>query len=157
MWTIVTDRISPAPIPRPIMTYDAFLDTVQERLDLADRDDASALTRIVLETFSEILYRTERDTVSAPLPKELAHSLHAAKTEQTREKVERLNAATFLDRVQARADLNRGDAETATATVLSVLQEAAGDAVLSDLSNSLPPSYAEIFPFMPHSDADTTA
>ena len=139
------------------MTYDAFLDTVQERLDLADRDDASALTRIVLETFSEILYRTERDTVSAPLPKELAHSLHAAKTEQTREKVERLNAATFLDRVQARADLNRGDAETATATVLSVLQEAAGDAVLSDLSNSLPPSYAEIFPFMPHSDADATA
>lgn len=138
------------------MTYDAFLDTVQERLDLAERDDASALTMIVLETFSEILYRTERDKASAPLPKELTRYLHAAKPEQSREKVERLNAATFLDRVQARADLNREDAETATTTVLSVLQEAAGDTVLSNLGDSLPPSYAEIFPFMSHSDADTT-
>lgn len=47
---------------------------------------------VVLETFSEILYRTERDTVSAPLPKELSHHLGAAETEHTRERVERLDA-----------------------------------------------------------------
>jgi len=138
------------------MTYDAFIDTLQEHLDLADRDEASTLVTVILETFSEILYRTERDTLSAPLPKKLAHHLHAAKTEHTREQVERLNAAAFLDRIQARADLSREDAQTATAAVLSVLQEAVGDAVLSDLSDSLPPSYEEIFPFMSHPDPDAT-
>ena len=129
------------------MTYDAFLDAVQEHLELDDKDEASTLVTVVLETFSEILYRTERDTVSAPLPKELSHHLGAAETEHTREQVERLNAAAFLDRIQARADLSREDAQDATAAVLSVLQEAVGDAVLSDLGDSLPASYAEIFPF----------
>lgn len=137
------------------MTHDAFLDIVQERLNLTERDDASAHVRVVLETFSEILYRTERDTVSAPLPKELAHHLHAAKTEHTREKVDRLNAAAFLDRVQARADLSRDEAETATAAVLFTLQDAVGDAVLDDLANSLPSNYGKVFPFMDHPDSTT--
>ncbi|MFB6098480.1 MAG: DUF2267 domain-containing protein [Salinibacter sp.] len=134
------------------MTYDDFLDAVQERLDQSDSDEASTLVTVVLETFSEILYRTERDTLSAPLPKELAHHLHAAKTEHTREKVERLNASAFLDRVQARADLSREDARSATAAVLSVLEEAAGESVLSEVGDKLPPSYAEVFPFMSRSD-----
>jgi uncharacterized protein (DUF2267 family) len=138
------------------MTHDTFLDAVQEHLELEDPDEASALVTVVLETFSEILYRTERDTLSAPLPKKLAHPLHAAKTEHTREQVERLHASAFLDRVQARADLSRADAQTVTAAVLTVLQEAVGDAVLSDIGDSLPPSYAEIFPFMPHSDTGST-
>jgi hypothetical protein len=42
------------------------------------------------------------------------------------------------------------------AAVLSLLQEAVGDAVLSDLGHSLPASYAEIFPFMPRPDAGPT-
>ena len=138
------------------MTHDAFLDAVQERLALDDEEEASNLVTVVLETFSEILYRTERDTVSAPLPEELAHLLHAAKTEHTREQVERLNAAAFLDRVQARADLNREDARATTEAVLSVLREATGEAVLSDVSDSLPASYAEIFPFMTPPNAGTS-
>jgi uncharacterized protein (DUF2267 family) len=138
------------------MTYDAFVDTVQEHLEMDDPDEVSALVTVVLETFSEILYRTERDTLTAPLPKELAHPLHAAETEHTREQVERLNAAAFLDRIRARADLSREDAKTATAAVLSVLQEAVGEAVLSDLGDSLPASYGEIFPFMPPTEAGPT-
>lgn len=138
------------------MTYDAFLDAVQERLALDDEGEASNLVTVVLETFSEILYRTERDTVSAPLPKELAHHLHAAKTEHTRDQVNRLNAAAFLDRIQARADLSREDAQAATAAVLSVLEEAVGAPSLSDLGDSLPADYAEIFPFMSHSETGPT-
>ena len=138
------------------MTYDTFLDAVQEHLDVDDPDEVSALVTVVLETFSEILYRTERDMLSAPLPKKLAHSLHAAGPEHTREQVERLNASAFLDRVQARADLSREDAQTATAAVLSVLQEAVGEAALSDLGRSLPAGYTEIFPFMPRPDTGPT-
>jgi uncharacterized protein (DUF2267 family) len=135
------------------MTYEAFFDAVQEHLELDDSDEASTLMTVVLETFSEILYRTERDTLSAPLPKEIANHLHAAKPEHTREQVERLNAGAFLGRVQARADLSREDAKTATAAVLTVLQEAAGEPMLSDLGDVLPPSYAEVFPFMDHPDS----
>lgn len=135
------------------MTYDAFIDAVQEQLDLADREEASALVKVVLETFSEIMYRTERDTLSAPLPKEIAHHLHAAKPEHTREQVERLHAGAFLDRVEARADLSREDAKTATATVLTVLEDAAGASVLADIGDVLPPSYAEVFPFKDSPDS----
>lgn len=152
----VFHRPSLSPVFRPVMTLNAFLDAVQERLELDDEDEASNLVTVVLETFSEVLYRTERDTVSAPLPEELAHHLHAAKTEHTRERVERLTAEAFLDRVQARAGLSREDAQEAISAVLSVLQEAVGKAVLSDVSDSLPPSYMEIFPFMTHPDAGPT-
>lgn len=139
------------------MTYKTFLDAVQEHLELDDPDEASTLMTVVLETFSEILYRTERDTLSAPLPRELAHHLRAAEPEHTREQMERLTASAFLDRVQARADLSRADAQAATAAVLTVLQEAVGGSVLSDIGDSLPPSYTEIFPFMPDSDTSSTA
>lgn len=140
----------------PTPAYETFLDTAQEHLELDDPDEASTLMTVVLGTFSEILYRTERDTLSAPLPKELAHHLHAVKPEHTREQVERLNAGAFLDWVQARADLSRKDAKTATAAVLTVLQEAVGEPMLSDLGDGLPPSYAEVFPFMDRPDSAAT-
>lgn len=57
-----------------------------------DREAASELVTVVLETFSEILYRSERDTLSAPLPKALARLVQSSTPERTREKVERLNA-----------------------------------------------------------------
>lgn len=133
------------------MTHDAFIDAVQERLEHEDRDEVTRITTVILETFSEILYRSERDTLTAPLPNELAHPLETAEAEHTREKVERLNASAFLDRVQARADLNREEARTATSEVLSVLSEAVGASVLSDIGDTLPSSYAEIFPFVSHS------
>lgn len=138
------------------MTYEAFIDTVQEQLPPEDREAASELATVVLETFSEILYRSERDRLSAPLPKPLAHRLHAAKPEHTREKVERLTGDAFLDRVRARADLSREDALSATDAVLSALQDAVGDAMLSDLGDSLPSSYAEVFPFMESPDSTPT-
>lgn len=138
------------------MTPDTFVNTVRERVQFADREAASKLVTVVLETFSEILYRSERDTLSAPLPKALARLIQSAKPEHTREKVERLNAEAFLDRVQARADLNREEAQTATSVVLSVLQDAVGDAVLSDLSDKLPPSYAEVFPFVKRPNSTET-
>lgn len=138
------------------MTYEAFIDTVQERLPTDDREAAPEIATVVLETFSEILYRSERDRLSAPLPKPLAHRLQAAEPEHTREKVERLTGEAFLDRVRARADLSREDALSAADAVLSTLQEAVGDAVLSELGDSLPSSYADVFPFMEPPDSTPT-
>jgi uncharacterized protein (DUF2267 family) len=129
------------------MTHDAFVDAVQDRLQLDDPEDTIRRTKVVLETFSEILYRTERDKVSAPLPKELKRRLHAAKPENTRQEIDRLNANSFLDRIQARADLNREDAKTTVHEVLSVLEEAVGADILSEIGDQLPSSYGAIFPF----------
>lgn len=135
------------------MTHDAFVDAVRERLQLDNPDVATARTTVVLETFSEILYRTERDKISAPLPKELERRLHAAKPENTRQEIERLNASPFLDRIQARADVNREDAKTTVREVLSVLEEAVGSDVLSEIGDQLPSSYGAIFPFVTQPDS----
>ncbi len=130
------------------MTYDAFLDAAHERLFTDDREAAAEVVTVVLETFSEILYRTERDKLSAPLPKELTRPLQATQPETSREEIDRLDAEAFLDRIQARADLNREEAETATRIVLDVLREATDEPVLSEVGDHLPPSYADLFPFM---------
>lgn len=131
------------------MTYDEFVDAVQDRLQLDDPDNASRRMTVVLETFSEILYRTERDTLGAPLPKPLAHLLQSARPENTRKEVERLNAEAFLSRVQARADLSRSEAQATVSAVLSVLELAVGAEPLSDVGDHLPPSYGDLFPFVP--------
>lgn len=47
------------------MTQNEFIEAVRERLDHGRRDEASKRTIVVLTTFSEILYRTERDTLGA--------------------------------------------------------------------------------------------
>jgi uncharacterized protein (DUF2267 family) len=130
------------------MTYDDFLDTVQDRLSVDDRDEAADIATVVLETFSEILYRTERDKLTAPLPKPLKRPLQAPRPETSRREVERLNAEAFLDRIQARADVNRNEAQTATRVVLDVLRDAVGESILSEIARHLPSSYADIFPFM---------
>ena len=130
------------------MTYDAFLDTVQDRLPTDDREDAAHVATVVLETFSEILYRTERDKLTAPLPKPLKRPLQAPQPETSRRNIERLNAKAFLDRIQARADVNRDEAQAATRVVLDVLRDAVGESILSEIARQLPSSYADIFPFM---------
>lgn len=134
--------------PPLLMTYDAFLDTVHGHLSTDDRETTADIATVVLKTFSEILYRTERDKLSAPLPTELAQLLQSARPETSREETERLTEGAFLDRIQARANLNREDAQAATWGVLTVLGEATDAPVLSEIGDHLPPSYAEIFPFM---------
>jgi len=130
------------------MTYDDFLDTVQDRLPTDDRDEAADIATVVLETFSEILYRTERDKLTAPLPKPLKRPLQTSRPETSRREVERLTAEDFLDRIRARADVNRDEAQTATRAVLDVLHDAVGESILSEIARHLPSSYADIFPFM---------
>lgn len=132
----------------PPMTYDAFLDAVHERLFTDDREATAQVATVVLKTFSEILYRTERDKLSAPLPKELTRPLQAARPETSRQETERLTAEAFLDRIQARADLNRDEAQAATRVVLDVFREATDEPVLSEIGDHLPHSYADLFPFM---------
>lgn len=53
------------------MTYEAFVDTMEERLSSEDGEAASELVTVVLQTVSEILYRSKPDGLSAPLPNEL--------------------------------------------------------------------------------------
>lgn len=136
------------------MDIDEFISTVQERAELEDRSETSDLVAIVLETFSEILYRTERDKLSASLPKGLASHLHAAPAQTSRQQVERYPSAEFLNRIQARADqnLSEEEAHTLSAHVFAVLTDAIGPALLSKVVDKLPAGYDSLFPF-----SDTTS
>lgn len=130
------------------MTYDAFIDAVLDRADLQNRDVAQRITDVVLETFGEILYRTERDRIGTQLPKPLANALHAPQPENARHDGERFGPEEFLTRVKARADVNYPTAESVTPVVVNVLQSALGPGTLSDTADRLPGAYASLFGFM---------
>jgi hypothetical protein len=98
------------------MTYDVFPDAVEDRLSVDDRNGAADIETVVGATFSEILYRTEWDKLTAPQAAQAAVAAH--RPESSRREIKRLNAAAFLDRVQARADLNQEETEIATRVVI---------------------------------------
>lgn len=141
------------------MTTDEFISAVQERVALDDRDEVSDLISVVLKTFSEILYRTERDKVSAPLPKELKNLVQAAPRQNTRRDVDRYPSAEFLNRVRARTSQNMSQekARSRTSEVFVVLTEAVGSEALSNVVARLPSDYDTFFPFSDSTSAEDTA
>jgi len=130
------------------MTHAEFVDAILEQTDLSDRDAAERLVEATLRTFSDILYRTERDAVSAPLPKSLAHLLHAARPESSRKEIERLAPEEFLNRVKARADIGYPKAKALVPVVMEVFERAVGRPTIKDVADRLPHPYHVLFPFV---------
>lgn len=130
------------------MTHAEFIDAVLSQTDLSDRGAAERLVEATLRTFSDILYRTERDALSAPLPKSLAHFVHAARPESSRKEVERLAPEEFLNRVQARADIGYPEAKALVPVVMQVFGRAVGRPIVEDVADRLPHTYSVLFPFV---------
>lgn len=130
------------------MTHDEFIDTVQDRLSLEDRNQAADLVSTVLKTFSELLYRTERDSLGAPLTKPLSNLLHAAKRQNNRRETDRFSVEEFLNRIEARTEINlsREEARRYTSVVFDVLSQATEKSLLAKVTEKLPQGYASLFP-----------
>lgn len=137
------------------MTHDEFIDTVQEHASLDDRDEASELVSAVLRTFSELLYRTERDKLGTQLAKPLSKLLHAAKRQNNRRETDRFSAEEFLNRIEARTDMNlsREEAQRYASSVFEVLAQATGKNPLSDIVDALPQDYVSLFSFPEDTEA----
>ncbi len=137
------------------MTYDEFIDTVQAGLPLEDREEAEELATAVLKTFSELLYRTERDKLGAPLAKPLDRALHAAQRQNNRRATDRFSAEEFLNRIEARTDqnLSREEARRYTSVVFDVLTQATGQSLFVKVVEKLPQGYGSLFPSFEDTEA----
>lgn len=137
------------------MTYDEFIDTAHADLPLEDREEVEELAMAVLKTFSELLYRTERDKLGAPLPKALDRALHAAKRQNNRRATDRFSVEEFLNRIEARTDqnLSREEARSYTSVVFEALTQATGRSLFAKVAEKLPPDYGSLFPSFENTEA----
>lgn len=132
------------------MQYDEFLIRVQETAKLDSKDDAEELTRVILGTLGERIYRSRRDSLSAQLPAELKEMLGArTEPETTRKDVDRFSVEEFHNRVVARADIAYDRAVDVARSVMSVMREAVTAGEWVDLQAELPGEYDQILQNMP--------
>lgn len=123
------------------MQFDEFIDGVQKRTGVTQREDAFTLTRAVLETLGERVDRKVWNGIAAQLPNELKEFL-LARTEGTN----LFTLEEFYNRVGARADLPYNDAAERTRQVFSVLRQAISEGEWRNLLGSLPrDEYGELF------------
>ena len=127
------------------MQYEEFLNRVQEIGNLNSQEEAAALTRVILETLGERIYRTRRDRLSSQLPNELKKMLEArTEPETARKEVQRFMLEEFYNRVSARADIAYDQAVIGVGSVMTALREAVTPAEWQDLRAELPDEYDEI-------------
>lgn len=128
------------------MQYDAFIQRIQEYADLETQAEAVALTKAVLATLGERLYRTERDELAAQLPNGVKEFLFAERDRgNTRQVVQRFSLEEFYNRVSARAEIGRPDAIRQAKAVMAVLQEAVSAGEVQDVMAELPDEFTELF------------
>lgn len=123
------------------MQYDDFIRQVQGQANLDSPEEATEITRAVLETLGERLDRTVRDGVEAQLPNELKEFLLARADPVP----DRYDLPEFYNRVGARADLKYYDAAERSWQVFSVLKQAIADGEVQDILKSLPEEFGELF------------
>jgi uncharacterized protein (DUF2267 family) len=122
------------------MQFDEFITRVQERARLDSREEATALTRAVLETVGERLDSKVRNGLEAQLPNELKEFLRIRAAEGRRYDLDE-----FYSRVGARAGLQSEDARERTRQVISVLRQAVPGGEIEDILEDLPPEYGNLF------------
>lgn len=115
-----------------------FIQTVRERADYADDDQARGAAQATLTTLGQMKLKGEIDDTADQLPREMAELLFNADAEP-----EKYSAAQFVERVRAALELNSTeDAANAVRAVLSTLADALTPGQMGDLMGQLPDQYA---------------
>ena len=122
------------------MQFEEFIRRVQEQTGLPG-EQATTVTRAVLETLGERVDRKVWNGVVAQLPRELKEYV-LARADVT----DRYQLEEFYNRVGARADLKYTDAVERTRQVMSVLREAISEGEWNNIVDSLPGrEYRQLF------------
>ncbi|SDL05042.1 DUF2267 domain-containing protein [Streptomyces indicus] len=123
------------------MHWSRLIDAVREAGQYTTAAEAERVTRIVLSALGGQLVGDERVDLARQLP-EPAARVFAAAVPATRQ----LNAAEFVADVAARIEgATPATARWDVSSVLSVVGEAAGDALATRILAQLPPGYALLF------------
>ncbi len=103
------------------MTYDKFLEEVQNRTKLKDELEASTAITATQNTLAERLNPDEREKLTSQLPEDLK------KLVTVTGEAEELSIDEFFDRVSQRMGAGREKAEVITDQVISILADAVTD------------------------------
>ncbi|MBD3335937.1 MAG: DUF2267 domain-containing protein [Candidatus Eisenbacteria bacterium] len=129
-----------------LMRYEEFLTRVQKRAELDDQDQSDRVTKAVLGTLGECLYRTERENLAAQLPDELKPAVFSLKEPETMNTpVQGFSLEEFNNRVSARADIGYPLATKGTRGVFAVLREAVSPGQMEDVRRQLTEDYEVLF------------
>lgn len=128
------------------MQYDEFIQRIKEYVELDNDEEALQITKAVLGTLGERIYRTEQTQLAAQLPRGISELLTAQKPlENTKGDVEQFDLEEFYNRVSARADIGYRHAVRQARGVMDVLQEAVSAGEIADIKNELPNDFEELF------------
>ncbi len=119
------------------MKKDEFLKKVQEKAQLANKDEAVWVTDAVLKTLSERLTEKEAFDLASQLPQELKGIVGGAK-----EKIIKMNRQEFLERVAELLKTDTAEAERYTRATFSVLKSAIHPGEIKDVLAQLPEDLA---------------
>lgn len=115
-----------------------FIQTIRERADYADDDQARSAAQATLTTLGRMRLKGEVDDSAAQLPREMAELLFAADAEP-----ENFSAAQFVEQVREALKIeSTDDATNAVRAVLSTLAQALTPGQMGELMSQLPDEYA---------------
>lgn len=123
------------------MTYDEFIEQVQQRAELHSRSEAEQATRAVLETLAEHVAGEEVETLAAPLPPELGIYLR----ETRRNTAENFSLDEFFRRVNEREGVKLEDSIFHTRVVCQLLSKIEDKADIVSLREQLPREFRHLF------------
>ena len=130
------------------MNFSDFTGEVQHRIDAGTQGEAVRTTRAVLTTLGERLGAGEASDFAAPLPMEIDRHLLEAEAAQ------QFSYDEFVDRVAERAGMDEADAAFAAKAVVALAAQQAPPGERTDVRDSLPPEFNELFEF---ADAEEAA
>jgi uncharacterized protein (DUF2267 family) len=123
------------------MTYDHFINQVQQRAQLGSHGDAVAAVRATLETVAERLGGGETKDLASQLPREIGYYLLGGFPELS----ERFGFQEFIWRVSQRECVDLPKAAYHARVVMEVVGEAVSRGEMEDVFQQLPPEFAPLF------------
>jgi uncharacterized protein (DUF2267 family) len=122
--------------------YEEFLNKVQERIGLAESDEARRAITATFSTLCERISGGEASDLADQLPQELKEPLQRAG-----EDAEEFSLEEFLRRVGEREGVNTDAAREHVSAVMTVLREAVTGGELDDIRAQLPQEFQPLFEY----------
>ena len=125
------------------MNYAEFVDAVARRAQVPS-GEAATVTRATLETLTDRVTAGQARGIALQLPKELREHLHKTTTATDAQIAESFGLEEFVERVSARAGVDRAMADTGARAVLTTVGETVSDDELDGMVSQLPKEFWEI-------------
>ncbi len=120
------------------MTYDNFLEAVEERTAVADRAEAERSAVLVLQALCDRLTGAEAGDLLAQLPAQLKTSVTVTRAALA------MGADEFVDRIASELQVPREEARDRIRAVFGTLREAVSRGEFEDVLAQLDPEYADL-------------